>query len=83
MGSGANNGLDPVFFLHHVNLDRLWWQWQQIKLPDRLAAYNGKANKDSKEAALLTDGLDMGGLSRNLRVFNVMDTTGGSFCYTY
>lgn len=20
---------DPVFFLHHANIDRLWWQWQQ------------------------------------------------------
>jgi hypothetical protein len=20
---------DPVFFLHHCNVDRLWWQWQQ------------------------------------------------------
>lgn len=19
---------DPVFFLHHTNLDRLWWEWQ-------------------------------------------------------
>ena len=21
---------DPVFFIHHCNGDRLWWQWQQI-----------------------------------------------------
>ena len=80
---GANNGLDPIFFLHHVNLDRLWWQWQQNKLGDRLAAYNGRANKDSKEAAALTDVLEMGGLSRNLRVFDVMDTTRDPFCYSY
>jgi hypothetical protein len=24
---------DPVFFLHHCNVDRLWWQWQ-IEHPD-------------------------------------------------
>ena len=83
MASGANNCLDPVFFLHHVNLDRLWWQWQQTSLRDRLAAYNGRASKDSNEAAALTDGLDMGGLSRNIQVIDVMDTTGGPFCYSY
>lgn len=21
---------DPLFFLHHTNLDRLWWNWQQV-----------------------------------------------------
>ncbi|KXT05546.1 hypothetical protein AC578_3684 [Pseudocercospora eumusae] len=27
---------DPVFFLHHTNLDRLWWSWQQADLSTRL-----------------------------------------------
>ncbi|KAJ3257067.1 hypothetical protein HDU77_002866 [Chytriomyces hyalinus] len=22
---------DPIFFLHHANVDRLWWSWQQNK----------------------------------------------------
>ncbi len=22
-------GFDPIFFLHHCNVDRLWWNWQQ------------------------------------------------------
>lgn len=21
---------DPMFFLHHTNLDRLWWEWQAV-----------------------------------------------------
>ncbi|CAD6886122.1 unnamed protein product [Tilletia controversa] len=24
----ANSPNDPIFFLHHVNVDRLWWFWQ-------------------------------------------------------
>jgi tyrosinase len=22
---------DPVFWLHHCNIDRLWWQWQNVR----------------------------------------------------
>lgn len=76
--------LDPVFFLHHVNLDRLWWEWQQTRPRDRVSAYAGRANNNTEVAAQLTDALDMGGLSMtNVQVIDVMDTTGGQFCYGY
>jgi tyrosinase len=26
--SGANSPADPIFFLHHANVDRLWAEWQ-------------------------------------------------------
>lgn len=26
---------DPLFFLHHTNLDRLWWNWQQASPENR------------------------------------------------
>jgi tyrosinase len=29
MGSAAYAGFDPIFYLHHSNVDRLWWNWQQ------------------------------------------------------
>ncbi|MCB0027303.1 MAG: tyrosinase family protein [Anaerolineales bacterium] len=29
MGSVARAGFDPIFYLHHCNVDRLWWNWQQ------------------------------------------------------
>ena len=29
MGSVPRAGFDPIFFLHHCNVDRLWWNWQQ------------------------------------------------------
>ena len=29
MGSPYTAALDPVFWLHHANIDRLWWLWEQ------------------------------------------------------
>lgn len=29
MSSVATAGFDPIFFLHHCNVDRIWWNWQQ------------------------------------------------------
>lgn len=34
---------DPVFFLHHANLDRLWWEWQQKDIPTRLSEMSGQS----------------------------------------
>ncbi|KAI0127800.1 hypothetical protein BJ170DRAFT_387864 [Xylariales sp. AK1849] len=33
---------DPVFFLHHTNLDRLWWLWQSANLTSRLTDMGGQ-----------------------------------------
>ncbi|KAL3470332.1 hypothetical protein BJX99DRAFT_264324 [Aspergillus californicus] len=32
---------DPIFYLHHAYVDRLWWQWQQADLPGRLSDIGG------------------------------------------
>jgi tyrosinase len=33
---------DPIFFLHHSNLDRLWWEWQSMDLQARLVDLGGQ-----------------------------------------
>lgn len=33
---------DPLFFLHHTNLDRLWWEWQSANLSSRLTDMSGR-----------------------------------------
>lgn len=33
---------DPIFFLHHTNLDRLWWEWQAQDLSSRLTDMTGQ-----------------------------------------
>lgn len=32
---------DPVFYLHHGYLDRLWWEWQSRDLSTRLTEIGG------------------------------------------
>lgn len=33
---------DPLFYLHHTNLDRLWWLWQEANLTSRLTDMSGR-----------------------------------------
>jgi tyrosinase len=28
MGAVPTAPADPIFWMHHANIDRLWWQWQ-------------------------------------------------------
>ncbi|RPA88302.1 Di-copper centre-containing protein [Ascobolus immersus RN42] len=32
---------EPIFYLHHANLDRIWWEWQQTNYADRLWDISG------------------------------------------
>ncbi|KAK2598235.1 hypothetical protein N8I77_011660 [Diaporthe amygdali] len=41
MDSVSLSPADPLFFLHHTNLDRLWWEWQSQN-SSRLTDMGGK-----------------------------------------
>ncbi|KAK3075302.1 hypothetical protein LTR53_001503 [Teratosphaeriaceae sp. CCFEE 6253] len=74
---------DPLFFLHHTQLDRLWWLWQQ-RQPDRgLSAYAGHKQRHSMEMASLEDAITMQGLAPDIKVVDVMDVKGPLLCYGY
>jgi tyrosinase len=32
---------DPLFYLHHTWLDKLWWNWQSRDLKNRLTDISG------------------------------------------
>lgn len=74
---------DPLFYLHHTQLDRLWWLWQQRDIETRLSAYSGHKMRHSIEMASLDDDIDMRGLAENVKVSSVMDTEGEFLCYRY
>ena len=74
---------DPVFFLHHAQVDRLWWSWQQIS-SERKNQYNGIARNDSLLEAQVTDVLEFGAsFPTEITVDDMMDTEGGILCYQY
>lgn len=74
---------DPVFFLHHTQLDRLWWKWQQADMNYRLTEYMGRAEWNSDKGASLDDVIFVGDLAPETTVSEMMDTESGQLCYSY
>ncbi|KAF2161255.1 hypothetical protein M409DRAFT_59258 [Zasmidium cellare ATCC 36951] len=73
---------EPLFFLHHGQLDRMWWIWQQKSAKNR-QAYSGPASSRSNATASLTDVLPLRGLARDPLVEEIIDTEKGLLCYKY
>ncbi|KAJ8064632.1 hypothetical protein OCU04_006958 [Sclerotinia nivalis] len=75
---------DPIFFLHHTQVDRLWWEWQQIDPRRRLRDYGGKVGTaESSRDASINDILHVGGLGRAITVSEIMSTETEILCYIY
>ena len=75
--------IDPIFYLHHSNLDRIWWQWQKAA-PGRLYEVSGRTSITPPYGALnLSYPLRMGNLGPTVPVRDVMDTRKAPYCYTY
>lgn len=75
---------EPLFYLHHSNVDYHWWKWQNAQRSTRLNAYGGITTRGStRDTARLTDNLKFLGLGSDLRVQDVMDTDSSRYCYRY
>ncbi|KAJ3516016.1 hypothetical protein NLJ89_g1391 [Agrocybe chaxingu] len=79
---------DPVFFLHHTNLDRVWRSWQAKDLANRLNDISGPLNyMDWQNVRGGNTTLDyefnLGPLSDDVAVRDLMDVKGGFLCYDY
>lgn len=77
--------LDPVFFLHHGQIDRIWWSWQRVSR-DRFMQYNGKSRDTSEVEGHLKDILEFHStiLNATPSVSDVIDTEAdGPLCYIY
>jgi len=77
-----------LFYLHHTQIDRLWWIWQQKDPEKRTLDYSGLGGSwDSSEpptaAATLTDRMRVLGLGPDVVVRDAMSTVKGPLCYQY
>jgi tyrosinase len=77
---------DPYFFLHHAQIDRTWWIWQNQDLATRqnaIAGTNTLFNFPPSANTTLDDLLDLGVLAPKLKIADAMSTLSDQFCYTY
>lgn len=51
MGENNTAGLDPIFFFHHCNVDRMFWLWQKKNnCTDNLTVIDGYAGTSSSDS---------------------------------
>ncbi|CAE6450660.1 unnamed protein product [Rhizoctonia solani] len=83
---------DPMFFLHHANIDRIWWLWQR-KSAKNLFAFKGGSNMTYTDPAFpngyppwlsINDKMPTDGLFPQPTVLSTMNTLGSAeYCYIY
>ncbi|KAG4411602.1 hypothetical protein IFR04_015254 [Cadophora malorum] len=79
----ATSPNEPLFFLHHGNVDRAWAKWQG-RNSSRLADYSGYQDRNDSIPASTTDKMPVMKLSDvEPIVGDYMDIQAGPLCYTY
>lgn len=80
------SALEPGFYLHHGNIDRLHFIWQNLDW-DRRQTISGTGtmfNSPPSPVSKLTDNMGFEPLNRNVTIGQTMDTVGGTpLCYVY
>jgi tyrosinase len=80
---------DPMFFMHHANIDRMWYIWQKSGPSTRLVDVTAYTYPNQTGALTnLNTVLDMGQfLAPSLPIKSVVDTLNtngqGILCYNY
>jgi len=80
------SALEPGFYLHHGNIDRMHFIWQNLDWEKRqtISGTNTMYNMPPSAVAVLTDNMGFEPLHRNTTIGAAMDTVGNSpFCYVY
>ncbi|KAF9766519.1 hypothetical protein IL306_001070 [Fusarium sp. DS 682] len=79
----ATSPNEPLFFLHHANVDRVWAKWQG-RNATRLADYAGFQDRNMGVMADIMDKMPVMRLAEKETVVkDYMDIQAGPLCYTY
>ncbi|KAF9645987.1 Di-copper centre-containing protein [Thelephora ganbajun] len=86
---------DPLFYLHHAMVDKLWYDWQR-RHPENFWSFHGGSIGAHSAPGIYAQFPNGGppflnfdtdvpgdGLLNNATIFEVMDTRAYDFCYTY
>jgi hypothetical protein len=86
MGQVSASVNDPIFFMHHRNIDRIWAKWQQQN-ETFLNQYTGEVwTEDGMVSVNNTDIMTFYQLGPDMQVQDVMDTKSGKhglLCFEY
>jgi len=78
---------DPIFYLHHNYIDRLYWQWQQLDPTNRLHLVSGNSTINEPvggwEDMTLDYEMNMWGIVDNVTIGDVTNIQGGYLCYEF
>ena len=74
---------DPIFWVHHANVDRMWYTWQQ-RYPKLAYTYGGnrKPNSTIMDASP-EDTLVFYGIGPDIKVKDTFSTLNNYYCYAY
>ncbi|KAK0610013.1 tyrosinase-like protein [Bombardia bombarda] len=77
---------DPAFYLHHAQLDRVYWIWQFLDIANRQNVWGTGTFLDFPPSpnVTLNDYLDLGVLNKPIQIKDMISTVGGKpLCYVY
>ncbi|KAH9477002.1 N-acetyl-6-hydroxytryptophan oxidase ivoB [Psilocybe cubensis] len=86
MSNQYSSGSDPLFYLHHANLDRIWWNWQQHDPSNRLYQIGGHTSFGAPPFTnvSLDFPLEMSSsIGPTISIWQTMNIHSEHNCYTY
>lgn len=91
-GAPTFSANEPMFHMHHGNIDRLWWLWQE-KNPRNKQAFRGGSVQNISAVAEFpngqppwlnkTDMIPTAGMYDSYSIGDVLDTRSWPLCYVY